>query len=344
MWARCGSSRRGQVRQRRRAGGQRRRRRRFGGGRLSRRAGRGKRRTLHRGDRRLRRSAAPPRARWLLTGWSRPAPAAPPQQTWWHSPARSRVAPRAWAEARCPGRTGRAMRWAATDPASAPQPPDAARWCGQRSARWRCWRAPRGPAARASAARWRDWDTADPPRVAAAAPPRSCRPAGHATSSPGSSMKETTRTPPATKPPAAAQAAVTQARGAGHAPAACLNPPSRDLRLPATSAAQHRRIRFRPCRGVACGGADGKDAYGRRDQDRNHRVQAARPGRTRSFDGRHSRALAAHRERMAEAPGGRGACAGPAEHRQCLPGDDRSADRQPRPAGRRRSWASGRTT
>ena len=156
---------------------------------------------------------APPRARWLLTGWSRPAPAAPPQQTWWHSPARSRVAPRAWAEARCPGRTRRAMRWAATDPATAPQPPDAARWCGQRSARWRCWRAPRGPAARASAAHWRDWDTADPPRVAAASPPRSCRPAGHATSSPGSSMKETTRTPPATKPPAA--------RGGGNAGQRC---------------------------------------------------------------------------------------------------------------------------
>ena len=69
------------------------------------------------------------------------------------------------------------------------------------------------------------------------------------------------------------------------------------------------------------------------DQDRDHRVQAARPGGDRPFDGRHRRTLAAHRRRVAEAPGGRGACARSAEHRQRVHGDDRAADRQPGQAG-----------
>ena len=116
--------------------------------------------------------------------------------------------------------------------------------------------------------------------------------------------------------------------------ATSLNPLPRTPRLPATSAAQHRRIRSRPCPDVACGGADGKDAHGRPGQDRNHRVQAARPGGDRSLDGRHRRTLAAHRRRMAEAPGRRGARAGSAEHRQRVHGDDRAADGQPRQAGR----------
>ncbi len=126
-----------------------------------------------------------------------------------------------------------------------------------------------------------------------------------------------------------------QASAAGFEAATSLNPPPRAPRLPATSAAQHRRIRSRPCPDVACGGADGKDGYGRQGQDRDHRVQAARPGGDWSFDGRRGRALAAHRRRVAEAPGGRGTRARPAEHRQRVHGDDRAADRQSRPTGRR---------
>ena len=122
----------------------------------------------------------------------------------------------------------------------------------------------------------------------------------------------------------------TQARRARYRAAISLNPVSCTPRLPATFADQHSRIRSRPRRlGVACGGADGKDAYGRDREARNRRVQAARPGGDRSFDGRRRRTLPAHRRRMAEAPGERGARARSVQHRQRLHGDDREADGQP---------------
>ena len=198
-----------------------------------------------------------------------------------------------------PNRAGEAL--GSEGSASAPPRPRAARWCGRRSARWRCWPARRD---RALGLRRHDarfgygWSAPGRRRPLAR---RSCRPAGRATNSPGSSRPGTTNSPPAAAP--------TTARG-GRRPEVpdsrrtSLNPPPCTPRLPATSAAQHRRIRSRPCPDVACGGADGKDAYGRPGQDRNHRVQAARPGGDRSLHGRHRRTLAAHRRRMAEAPGG----------------------------------------
>lgn len=56
--------------------------------------------------------------------------------------------------------------------------------------------------------------------------------------------------------------AAMQDRGAGFEAATSLNPPPRTPTLPASSAAQHRRIHSRTCVDVACGSADGKDGYG----------------------------------------------------------------------------------
>ncbi len=141
-------------------------------------------------------AVAPLRARWLVD-WARAGQAALQPRPWWRSPSRSQMATEVAAAGRCLARTAPAMRWAPTGRRSAQPRPRAARWYDQRSARWQCCRAPRGPAAPASAVRWPDWDRAGPHQAAAAVPRRSCRLAGHATSSPGSSMRETMSIPPA---------------------------------------------------------------------------------------------------------------------------------------------------
>ncbi len=141
--------------------------------------------------------ALPPSGLRWLAGWVWAGQAVPRRPPWWRSPSRSQMVKAVVAEARCLGRTGRAMRRAPTDRRSVPRRRRAARCCDQRSARWRCCRAPRGPAAPASAAQWPGWDTVGRHRVAVAVPRRSCRLPGHATNSPGLSMRETKSIPPA---------------------------------------------------------------------------------------------------------------------------------------------------
>ena len=209
-------------RQRRRPGGSDRRWRGGAGARQPRRwrRGSGQRRWRRRRDRR---AAEPSRlagqaarsAPCLAAPWRAPALRRQPWPVDWARPRRggasaaaivalacprSPAAVAAAAAARCPGRTGPATHSAAKDRRSAPRRPRAARWCGRRSVRWQCWRARRGQVPRASAARRPNSDKAGRRQVAAAALPRSCRLAGRATNSPGSSMRGSTSIRPAAAP------------------------------------------------------------------------------------------------------------------------------------------------
>ncbi len=110
----------------------------------------------------------------------------------WHSRFGCQAAAGVAVVSRFPDRTIRAKHSAMTDPARAPPPRHAAHSSCPRSVPWQCWQALPGRAVPASAAPMPGSDTADRRLAAAVSPRQSCRLAGRATSSPGSSTKEAT--------------------------------------------------------------------------------------------------------------------------------------------------------